>query len=258
MKLFRRVLLLSGVLSGLLLSGCITTTTGDVPTPADSAEAARLNMDLGIKYFELGNMDQAMLKLRRSIEEEPRNPDAHRVLGLVYENLGDLKGAEKEYRLAVRQAPEDPDVLNQLAIFSCRHGDAKEGLKYYDRALKIPLNPARYAIATNAGICAKDIDLERAENYLRQALTSNPQFAEALYQMGDVAYRRGNYLQARAFVERRLAAGSALSDVLWLGYQTEVAMQDQAAADSFAARLQNEFPASVEARMLLESQRDDS
>ena len=240
------------------LAGCVTTTTGDVPTEKNVAEAARLNMDLGIAYFEKGNMEQAMMKLQRSIEEEPENPAAHRVLGLVYESLGDLDSAEEEYRIAVRQAPDDPDALNQLAIFNCRQGKATEGLKYYDRALTKPLTRNRFAIATNAGICAKEVDLPRAESYLRQALTINPVYPEALYQMGDIAYRQENFLQARAFVERRLDAGPAMPDVLWLAYRTELAMNDRAAADELGQRLLNEFPTSVEARLLIESQRNAS
>jgi type IV pilus assembly protein PilF len=177
-------------------------------------------------------------------------------LGLVYEQLGDLEGAEIEFRTAVKQAPEDPDALNQLGSYLCLHGDTSEALKYFDRGILVPRNQDRYLIFTNAGTCAKDVDLALAEDYLRRGLAENSRFSDALFQMGEVAYRRKNYLQARAFIERRMAASKAAPDALWLGYKNEVALNDTAAADRFAGQLLGEFPTSVEARMLLDSRRN--
>ena len=137
-------------------------------------------------------------------------------------------------------------------------GEKREALKYFDRALEIPLNTGRYLIAANAGTCAKEVDLELAENYLRQALVRNPTFADALYQMADVAYRRENYLQARGFVERRLDAAPATPNVLWVAYRTELALNDQVAADKLERRLINEFPTSVEAGLMEEMQRESN
>jgi type IV pilus assembly protein PilF len=242
------------VLFCTLLIGCVTTNSSDMPESAE--DAARLNMDLGISYLRQGELDQAMYKLQKSIDIQPDNATAHRMLGLVYERMGDVKNAEKEYRLAVKQEPDDADALNQLASFVCLRGDVRESLKYYDRALKIPRYKSRYLLYTNAGTCAKEIDLERAETYLRKGLAENAMYPEALYQMADITYRREVYLQSRAFIQRRLAVAAASPDVLWLGFRVETALNDKLSAEEYSNRLLNEFPASVEARLLLELQRD--
>jgi type IV pilus assembly protein PilF len=109
---------------------------------------------------------------------------------------------------------------------------------------------------TNAGVCAKRVDLERAEEYLRSALAADPGFNEALLQLADVAFTRGNYLQSRAFVERYLGAAPASPGALWLGYRVEEALGERQAAHDYGQRLQREFPASGETRLLLEKQRD--
>ena len=70
---------------------------------------------------------------------------------------------------------------------------------------------------TNAGTCAKDFDLNAAEGYLRRALGMRPDYPEALYQMADVSYRQDKFLQARAFIERRLGAADPRPETLWLG-----------------------------------------
>ena len=242
------------VLISMLLIGCVTTNSSDLPV--SEKDAARLNLDLGISYLRQGELEQAMYKLQKSIDIEPDNATAHRVLGMVYERMDDIKNAEKEYRLAVKQAPDDADALNQLGSFVCMRGDVRESLKYYDRALKIPRYKSRYQIYTNAGTCAKEIDLALAESYLRKGLAENAVNPEGLYQMADVTYRREVYLQSRAFIQRRLAVAPASPDVLWLAYRIETALNDKLSAEDFSTQLLKEFPASAEAGLLLEMQRD--
>lgn len=250
MKLYKFI----PVLFCALMLGCVTTNTSDLPT--SKSDAARLNLDLGISYLRQGDLDTAMYKLKKSLDADPDNSVAHRMLGLVYERMGDLENAEKEYRIAVKKNRDDADALNQLASFVCLRGDVRESLKYYDRALKIPRYKSRYLLYTNAGTCAKEIDLELAETYLRKGLAEDSTYPEGLYQMADVTYRREVYLQSRAFIQRRLAAAPASADVLWLGYRVETALNDKLTAEDYSNRLLNEFPASVEARLLLEMQRD--
>jgi len=248
-----RLILLLGV---TLLVACVTTTTSSIGASASTEEAARLNMDLGISYLRRGDYEQAIFKLKKSIQGEPNNATAHRVLGLAYEELGDSKGAEKEYRIAVRQGPDDADALNQLASFLCMKGDKYEAQKLFDRALNIPLYQDRAMLYVNAGTCVKNSDLARAENYLRNALALQPDYSTALFQLGEVAYARENYLQARALLERYVAVSSSTADSLWLAYRVEVAMNDPVSAKTFANQLLKKFPASVEARMLLDEQRN--
>jgi type IV pilus assembly protein PilF len=240
----------------LLSSGCVTTNTGDMSQGASKEDAARLNMDLGISYLRQGDLDQAVIKLEKSIAEEPNNATAHRALGLVYEALGDNVGAEKEYRTAVKQAPADPDALNQLAVFICIHGSKQEAMTLFDRALAVPRYQSRYMLYTNAGTCEMQENLAKAEEYFRRALAVNSVYPEALFQMADVTYRREYYLQSRAFVERYLNASQPTPGILWLAYRVESELQDMGEAQDFAEQLLREFPDSVEARMLLDERRN--
>jgi type IV pilus assembly protein PilF len=240
-----------------LVTGCVTTTTGDSGRmPASSEEQARINRDLGIRYLEMGDVGLAVVKLEKSLKEDPDNADTHRTLGTAYLLMGDEKTAEQEFRKAVRLAPEDPNALNQLGAFLCQRGETEEALKYFDKGIAIPRFQGRFTINTNAGTCVKKEDLERAEGYLRAALAESPNYYEALYQMADVAFLQKNYLQARAFFERRMAAAQPTADVLWLGFQIETAMGDMQAAENYSGLILSRYPESVEARMLLESQRD--
>jgi len=256
-----RFLAIACVALSILLAGCVTeTTSGRVQPKEQPEEAASLNVDLGVGYLRQGDLQSAQSKLEKAVELDPDNITAHRALGLVYEALGDSKGAEKHYRKAVSLASNDPEALNSLGVFLCRNdATVKEALENFNRAIAIPQSKYfsnKAMLNTNAGVCAKQKDLALAENYLRTALVFDSSFADALLQMADVAYRRQNYLQARAFLQRYSAVAAASPAVLWLSFQVEIAMGDVKAADEAARTLRREFPESVETRMLLERERN--
>jgi len=244
----------------LLLTGCVTEVKGRQAPREDLPETARVNLEMGIGYLRQDNLRAAKIKLEKAIENDPDLVLAHTVLGLVYERLGDPDGAGKHYRRAVALAPDDPDALNSLAAYLCRDAETNaEALRLFDRALLVPLSQTfshKAMLNTNAGTCAKRTDLPRAENYLRTALRMDPGYSDALLQLADVSYQRSNYLQSRAFLQRYMAIEEASSAVLWLGMQVETAMGDMQAADEFGARLQEDFPESIQTRLLLEQKRD--
>ena len=240
-----------------LVSACVTTgPTGKLSEP-DLEEAARLNLDLGITYLQQGKLEESLDKLRKSIDSSPQNPSAYRVMGIVYERLQDPQRAEEAYRTAVKYGSEDQQALNTLAVFLCLNAPNKnEALRYFDRALAVPEYQNRHEIFTNAGFCAMDSDLDRAEQYLRQGLRLRGDNPQALYLMAEVSFRAEDYMQARAFIERRLAAAAAQPDALWLAQRIELALGDAVAAQTYHARLLNDFPNSRQAQLAVDAQRE--
>jgi len=75
-------------------------------------------------------------------------------------------------------------------------------------------------------------------------------YPETFVQLASVLHEAGNHLQARAFIERYLAVAPATPDVLLLGHQIEMALNDRKAAAGFSERLHKEFPESVQLRVL--------
>jgi type IV pilus assembly protein PilF len=242
-----------------LLAGCVTGSSRPPPAAASKKEAAQYNMQLGISYLRQGDYKAAQGKLEKAVAEDGSLVPAWLGLGLVLERLGDPEGAEKNYRRALGLDGSNPDALNALAVFLClQKSEPEEAMRYFDKAIAVPLAKAdanKAMLYANAGTCAKRLDLERAEAYLRQSIATDPGYRDALLQLADVSFARGNPLPARAFLERYLAAGSATADALWLGVRIEKALGEARAAADYGARLKQEFPASVEYRQLLESER---
>lgn len=249
----------AGLALACLVAGCVSTSSRP-QAPVSKTEAAKYNMELGISYLRQGDYKGAQAKLERALQDDSSLSTAYSALGLVYEKLGDPAGAEKNYRRAVSMDSSSPDNLNALAVFLClQKKETDEALRYFDKALAIPLSKAEFnqaMVYTNAGVCAKREDLVRAENYLRSALAADPGFRLALVQLADVALLRQNYLQSRAFLERYLAAGPASADALWIGVRVEKALGEPTASKGYADRLKKDFPASVETGLLLESERN--
>ncbi|RMF96745.1 MAG: type IV pilus biogenesis/stability protein PilW [Gammaproteobacteria bacterium] len=244
----------------VLLGGCVTERSGtQLPEPSIE-EAARLNYELGYRYFLQGDLPEAQAKLEKAIDQNPKLAEAHTALAMVYERLGDREAAERQYRRSVSLSPKNPDAIEALAVYLCRSGGREqEALREFDRAIAIPLSvhfTDKAALLANAGVCAKRVDLAKAEEYLRLALRSNPGYAEALLQLADVAYRREHHLQARAFLERYLGVSEPNPAALWLGVQIEQALGDVQAASRYAAELKSRFPESAETSQLLERERN--
>jgi type IV pilus assembly protein PilF len=242
------------VLLSLVVAGCVSSSSRPEPSPTSSTDAANYNMQLGISYLRQGNLQAARDKLEKALEQDSGLAVAHAALGVVFERLEDPEGAERHYRRAVDLDGRDPDNLNALAVFTCsRKQKPEEALKLFDRAIAIPLSVKganRTMLYTNAGTCAKRVDLARSEVYLRGALSLDPRFPDALYQLADVSLERGNALQARGFIERFLAAGKPTPAALWLGVRIEQSLNDGAAAGRYGDELRKTFPDSNEARLL--------
>jgi type IV pilus assembly protein PilF len=73
---------------------------------------------------------------------------------------------------------------------------------------------------------------------------------EALLQLGNLAFSRGDYKQALDDVQRSLAVNPPSAEVLWLGFRTERKLGDTPAAIVFGRRIQTEFPDSEQAQQL--------
>ena len=71
--------------------------------------------------------------------------------------------------------------------------------------------------------------------------------------MAKLSYANGNYLSARAFLQRYLEIANQTPASLWLGIQIEQKLGDKNTLSSYALLLKNNFPDSREAGLLKES-----
>ena len=248
----------AGILCLLALAGCggssgIKLPKGELAvaptyTARDGDQVRRQHqyqtqLTLAGSDFRAGNLSSAEKRARAAQKLAPERPDALLLLAAVAQRRGDAQQAGTLLQRAASEAPQRGDVLNNYAAWLCQQGQAAESLDWFDRALAAPGYGTASVALSNAGACAFQAGQpERAERDLRDALARDPRNAQGLEVMAQLAFRKGSFMEARAFSERRLAAASPTRSVLQLASQIETRLGDAAAAARYQQQIRQEFP----------------
>jgi len=190
-----------------------------------------------------GDLPEAEAQARAAIALDPGVAGAYTLLGLAADQRGDAEGAGRHYARAAELEPRRGSTLNNYAAWLCRNGRQEESLSLFNQALRDPGYATPAIALANAGACALEAGRPaEAERDLRKALELAPGNPTALATMARLSFQGGDYLQARAFSQRRLATAPATGKVLQLASQIEQKLGDSAAEARYVARLKAEFP----------------
>jgi type IV pilus assembly protein PilF len=234
---------LIGVL--LVLGGCVSVDEEGVPVagPASGAQRARIHAELGTAYFESGQVAVAIDELKIAVAADPNYVPAHNQLGLIYMSLGEDRQAQRSFERALKIDPNDSAANNNYGMFLCQRKREKEAIQYFMTALKNPLYTTPENAYTNAGICSRMHGNEaQAEEWLRRAVALQPDQPQALYQLADISFKRGDLVPARNLLTRHLQVAQPSADALWLGARIEQRLGDQTALARYGTQLNNRFP----------------
>ena len=181
--------------------------------------------------LQRGDLASAEAQARAALKIEPKSADAYTVLAVIAGQRGQHDLAGKNYAKAVQLAPGDGDALNNYGAWLCANGRAAESLAQFSAALQDPGYTTPAAALGNAGACAlRAGQASLAEENLRRALQFDPNNVAALGAMAQLRFNQAQFLDARAFMQRRLVAAPADRDSLLLAAQIEDRMGDAAAA----------------------------
>jgi type IV pilus assembly protein PilF len=230
------------------LKSATSTTGGESPEQL----RARIHTELASNYFEVGNMGVALEEVKEALRADANYGPAHNVAGVIYAQLKEDSLAEESFQRALRINPSDSDALHNYGMFLCERKQEKEAIKYFMMAVRNPLYPTPERSYVNAGVCTRRTgDLAGAAQFFLLALKVRPNQPQALYQMADLAYAKGDYGEAKSYLGRLTQAAPATAETLWLGVRVERRLGDRNSEASYALQLRNRFPNSREARALL-------
>jgi type IV pilus assembly protein PilF len=233
------------------LSACSTAPGGSEGLRA--RRIADANIQLGVAYMREGDMDTALVKLQKALDENPDSATANGTLAILYSRIGEDQLAEKHFKIALRLSPDDPQTHNNYGQYLCGRGEYTQALEQFSAAASDPLYPGLPAALTNAGICSGNIpDAKQAEDYFRQALDHDQNYTPALLQMANLMYTQANYLAARGYIQRFDGVSKPNAESLWLGVRIESALGDMSASGNYAMQLENNFPDTKQAQSLRE------
>ena len=231
--------------------GGAADATGNIGSPLVGPSPADVYIDLSGAYLRENRLTEAFMNAKKAVIVDPKSSNAHYILALVYQRLGEMGSAEASYRKAISLDPRNPSALNAYGLFKCGQKEFDVADDYFRRALNNPLYATPWIASHNAGDCARQAgDLDRAERDFRTALQSNPRFAPSLLSMANVSYQTGQYLSARAYLQRYAEVAPHTAESLWLGVQTENQLGDRDQQASYGLKLRNNFPDSQQAKFL--------
>ena len=250
----------------LTLGGCATTMPyGEEGRSADGAERpmldrspasqsearAKINVELGTAYLEVGRFDIALDEARAALEHQAGYPPAFHLMGLVHMYVGDDNAARINFERALRGAPRDPDFNNSYGWFLCGTGNEQEGLQRLAVAARNPYYRHPTRAHANAGLCNLRIgERDAAREHFARAVNADPSNVQALYHLAEIDYERGNYPAARTSLVRLHQQVEPTAASAWLGLRTERKLGNREAEASYAEQLRGRFGDSAEVQLL--------
>ena len=241
------------VIVALIVSFSVSGCGYSAPRSEPSAKerVARTNTELGLGYLQQGERKLAIEKLQRAIDADADYAPAQHSLALAYQEFGQMDLAEQHYRIAMKLLPLDGGIHNNYGAFLCGQGHFAEGEEQFRVALHDPTYATPATALENAGLCALRVpDLDKAENYLRQALKVDANLLGALLGMARVQFDRKQYLNARAYLQRYEVTAPLPAQGLFVAVQIEHQLGDHQAAQRYMTQLYTQFPDSSEAQQI--------
>ena len=205
------------------IAGCTTTKTPPEEEAWDPGKRADVHAQLAANYMQRDQSEIARGELEQALAIAPDHSRANYVMAVLQGRLGNDGEAEKYFRRAVRVDAENSQAAHDYGVFLCRQGRVDEALAQFNKAPSNPLYRGDALTALRAGECltVNGKSRDTAEAYFRKALDINPKMASALYQMSEINFSRGNFLSARAYIERYFATAQETPRSLLLAYRIE-------------------------------------
>ncbi len=242
------VILLAAVLA---LAGCASQQPRSTGEMTEQESAADINLRLAQGYLEQGRLEIAQDRINRAIAQDPKSAKAHTLMAVLQEQIGNAIASGEHYRRAVELAPKSGVYQQNYARWLCRERRYDEAEASFERALADPFYDTPNLALLNSALCAHSSgNSALAESRFRAVLQRQPNNGAALFQLASIHYDKGEYLRARAFLQRLESVSPLGPEALRLGHAIELEMGDSDAARTYLRRLRETFPDSEQARSL--------
>lgn len=253
---------------GLLVGGCVTTGAGpgafsegaeqavSAQVPGNEIQQrAKVHTELGALYLQDGRPAVALEEARIALTVDSSYAPAYNLLGLTHMTLNEPRLAEENFGKALSLARGDPEINNNFGWFLCQTGREQRALDHFMAAVRNPLYATPAKAYTNAGICALRLkDSKAAEEYLMQALRLAPGNTQAMFWLGELAYRQDRYPEARQWVGEVEKLQEPTAELIWLALRVERKLGNREAEARLAMQLRKRFVSSPEHRLLMQGQ----
>lgn len=236
----------------LLVSGCVTTTNSSFTRKADTEEAVKRYVQLGLEYIKRDEYARARKHLQRALEIDENNAAATSALGLIYHEDGESKLAEELFLNALDYDETYTRGRTYYGAFLFSEGRYKEALSQFEIASKDTGYVGRAGIYTNVALCNLKLgNSVAAITAYEKTLKLDRLNGRALSGITELYIERESFDSANKFYNRliRLIAQQGLRhspQSLWQGIRIAHFYGSAEQVASFGALLEELYPNSSE------------
>ena len=167
-----------------------------------------VNLWLGIDEVRLNHPALGATRLREAIRLDPKEKLAQSWLGTALWNAGQIDAALIQLRKAAMQFPDDPDLL-----FALGEAYGKAAKQQSEQLLEASAGTA-ISDRIYASTYAADDDWTKAEGHLRRAIQRDPHSVDAHLELADVFLEQANLSAAREQLDQASALAPHSAGVL--------------------------------------------
>jgi tetratricopeptide (TPR) repeat protein len=171
------------------------------PDPKDMIHIME-GIDRGISYIYLGFYDQARKEFQNILEVNPENASALFYLASIEERIGNLEEAERIFKRLLTISPNYLDVHNHLGVIYHKKGKLDLALKEFELAL----DQAEYSeVYYNLSVVYRlKGHPDKAVKAAQMAIDLDPGYADAINQLGQLAFDHGALGEALEYFQQAL------------------------------------------------------
>ena len=147
--------------------------------------------DLATHYFEIGDLEQALVVVDEQIDKQPYSSDAWMRRGILLNHLALHESALEAYGMALSINPVDPETIVYRGATLESMGREEEAVACYREALE--LDPLHFDAHFSIGAALQKEDrLEEAIEILEFCVEQRPEHPEVYYELGYCYDRLGD------------------------------------------------------------------
>jgi type IV pilus assembly protein PilF len=219
-------------------------TDSDEP---DARKRARIRIELAAGYFAEGQNTVALDEIKLALQADPTYAPAYGLRGLVYMGMNNDSLAEESFQRSIQLNPRDPDALHNYGWYACQRGRYAQSSDLFQRALASPVYGGQARTLLALGICQiRAGQFEEAEANLARSYELDAANPIVAYNLASLQFRRGDDAKAQFTIRRLNNTELANAETLWLGIKVERRLRNREAMAQLAQQLSRRYPDSAQ------------
>jgi type IV pilus assembly protein PilF len=246
------------LLTSLMLTACVTTTTGGFTSTASDERAVEDYVNLAVGYYDANDMAGARRNISNALKIDDRNSTIYNVLALILQREGDIRLAQETFERAISLDGDNARARNNYAALLFSVQDFQEAYDQLEQVVSDSMYEGRAIAFENLGRSALMIGkIDEATNAFQRALQLNSNLYLSALELSIIRLNRNDLPGARsAFTQYLTIVGfykiTHPPKALLAGIKIESSFKNQKLVDEFSMLLMTLYQDTPEYKTYLE------